>query len=181
MNNYTGVYSFFAETPIWALALILYAVTLGVIHAGRDYLEGLPYQVAYSAQFGDAALIGAVLIAATILQRGGFVVPVKLAEVSIQIVFLVASIFLGVVVSFLTHESRSGQAMDTYHDVIVGPLILYLAVMLLPVIYFGGTKAEMATVFCLVLFWLALVVFDVKYKRMDQRSWLKEHGVTLKN
>jgi len=32
---------------------------MGVIYVARDFFEGLPYQVAYSAQFGDAALVGA--------------------------------------------------------------------------------------------------------------------------
>ena len=180
-QEYVGSYYLLGVLPIWATALVLYFGTLGVIHVGRDYFEGLPYQVAYSAQFGDAALFGSVLIAATILQRSGISVPAWLQSAGIHWLIGGGSFLLGAFISVATAESRSGQLMDIYHDVVVGPLILYFAITLLPVIFLNGTKIEIAATIGLALFWACLVVFDIDYKRMDQRTWLKNNGVTLRD
>src|ERR1035438_10568849 len=68
-NRFVGSHYVLSRLPIWASALLFLGVTLGVIYVARDAFEGLPYQVAYSAQFGDSALAGAVLIGATVLRR----------------------------------------------------------------------------------------------------------------
>lgn len=174
-----GSYYVLTKLPIWATAMILYFATLGIIHIGRDYFEGLPYQVAYSAQFGDAALFGVVLLAAGILQQhtGSIIIPQWLESSTVHMATLAASLALGVLVSVLTLKTRSGQAMDVYHDVVIAPIIVYLAITLLPVIYFNGTRIEKVTTVCFILFWLALVVFDIKAERMNQREWLTKNGV----
>lgn len=66
-----GGYYILASLPIWASAGLLYAITLGAILVGRDVLEGLPYNVAYSAFIGEAGLMIGVLVAATVLKRDG--------------------------------------------------------------------------------------------------------------
>ena len=179
MDHYIGSLYVLANLPIWATALILYFATLGVIHVGRDYFEGLPYQVAYSAQFGDAALFGAVLIAAGILQRKGIYIPEWIQNQTLHVIIGSGSVCVGTLVSLVTLGKRSGQYMDVYHDVVVGPLILYLAITILPVIFLNGTTIEVLATMCLALFWACLVIFDVKKKRMDQRSWLTAHGMTF--
>jgi hypothetical protein len=94
-------------------------------------------------------------------------------------VILLASVVLSVTICVLTLGSRSGQVMDIYHDVVIAPLILYFAITLVPVIYYNGTKAEKTALLCFIVLWAALVAFDIKYERMDQRTWLSLHGVTL--
>jgi hypothetical protein len=176
-----GIYAFLVWCPVWAVALILYAITDCAVHIFRDWREGLGYQVAYSAKVGDAGLIGAVLIAATILTRGNLVLPSWLVNTGIQLAVLLPACFLlGFVVNVLTLKSRSGRMADVYHDVVIAPLMLFFAVTLLPVIYLGGTAIEQTSVVCLVLLWAVLVAYDIFADRMNQRKWLKSHGVILK-
>lgn len=176
-----GIYWFLANCPIWATAMILYFSTLGVIHVGRDYFEGIPYQVAYSAQFGDTLLFGAVLIAATILQqRDGADIPLWFQGLGTQILVLGGCFLLGFVVCIVTLKTRSGQKMDMFHDIAMGPVILFLAITLLPVIWNNGTVVEISATAGFILVWAGLTVFDIKHERMDQRKWLQSHGVTLK-
>jgi hypothetical protein len=180
MNNFVGIHAFLAWCPIWLTALVLYAITDCVIHILRDWREGFGYQVAYSAKIGDTGLVGCVLIAATILKRGDLVLPTWLMSPSIQPLILFACLVLGVVVCVKTLGSRSGQAGDIYHDVFIVPLILFFAITLLPVIYLGGTTFEQIAAVCLILLWATLVVFDFKACRMNQRAWLKGHGIRMR-
>lgn len=178
-QHFVGIHAFLVWCPLWATVLILYAITELVMHTGRDLFEGLGYQVAYSAKVGDAALFGVVFIVATILQRGNIVLPGWLMETHVHLLLVVGCCLLGYVVNRMTLESRLGQAMDTYHDLVIAPMILYFAITLLPVIWLGGTTTERAATICFVLIWVALVVYDIKSDRMNQRQWLQKHGVTL--
>jgi len=178
MERY-GSHYWLTVLPIWATAAILFTFTLAAILIGRDILEGLPYNVAYSAVVGDAGLVISVLIAAGILQRRGLWLSVWPQTGIGHALIMFGSVMLGIIICVLTLGSRSGQVMDIYHDVIIAPLILYLAITLVPVIYYNGTRVEKMAVIGFVVLWLALVGFDVKYKRMDQRTWLQNHGVTL--
>ena len=179
-TSYVGIHAFLTRTPLWVTVLILYLMTDGAMHIGREYFEGLAYQVAYSAKFGDAALLGVVFIATTILQRGNVVLPKLLTKVWMHRAIVLVGICLGSAVSWLTLPARSGQIMDIYHDVVIAPMILYFAVTLLPVIYLAGKRAEKVSTVCFILFWLALVVYDTGSNRMNQRNWLEKHlGVHL--
>lgn len=181
MENLVGSIYVLYVLPVWATAAILYATLALTILVGRNVFEGIPYQVSYSAMIGDIGLITCVLIAATILQRGGAYIPQLLQSGTCQIATLLLCVALGLIACMLTLGSRSGQVMDIYHDVVVAPLFLYLAITLAPAIYTNGTKVEITAVICFVLLWLALVGFDIKYGRLHQYLWLKSHGVTLKN
>jgi hypothetical protein len=176
-----AIYWILAESPLWATAIILYFSTLGVIHVGRDYFEGMPYQVSYSAAFGDVLLFGAVLISATILKREGVTIPSWFQFEDVHWLILAVCFAIGISVSINTSDIRSGQQMDTYHDVIIGPMILYFAITLIPIIALNGTRIEIFATIGFVLIWALLVVFDIKYERMDQRVWLKRLGVVFKN
>lgn len=171
MNKLVGSYYVLAKLPVWAIAGILFAVTQLPIIVGRDFLEGIPYQVAYSAVIGDVCLALCVLVAAAIIQDECTHIPMWL-QGKTHIMILVTSVLVGSTVCFFTLDSRSGQGMDIYHDVVIAPLFLYLAVTLLPVIYYSGTRSEKRWVVGFIAFWLVLVGFDVKYDRMNQRRWL---------
>lgn len=180
MVRLVGIHYLLAVAPIWATALVLWLATDGVIHLMRDKFEGLGYQVSYSAKFGDALLIIAVLIAATILQRGGVYLPEWLRPWGMQAAVLGICVAIGLVVSFVTLDERSGQAADVYHDIVIGPTILFFAITLAPVVWYNGTPAEKFWVLCFALLWAALVVFDIKSERMNQRQWLVKHGFAIK-
>ena len=174
-KNLPGVYCVLALLPIWETAAILFVMTQLAILVGRDIFEGLPYQVAYSAAVGDAGFVVSVLIAATILQRCQYVAVWWPRTGKAQTLVLYASVVIGTVASMLTISSRSGRTMDIYHDVVVVPLFLYLAITLLPVIFKNGKRVEIVATLCCILLWAILVVFDVMHDRMNQREWLGNH------
>ena len=180
MSKLAGSHYVLATLPIWAKTAI-FGLILTTIFVGRDITEGLPYNVAYSSLVGDVGLMIVVLITATILQRkrGGYI-PRWLQNKTVHGVIVFTGVCLGATVCMLTLGSRSGQVMDIYHDTVIVPLFIYLAITLVPIICCNGTKTEKRAAFCFVLLWLMLVGFDVKYDRMDQRSWLQNHGVTFK-
>lgn len=177
--EFGGLY-ILAHTPLWVIALVLMVLLHVIPFVGRDYLEGLPYQVSYSAHVGEGGLFIVVLIAATILQRQGTMIPVWLASIPLHIILAVAVIALGALASIATLKSRSGKLVDVYHDLVIAPLFLYLAVTLLPIIYANGTSVEFLTTVCLVVVWVVLVMFDITFHRMNQRAWLMDKGVVFK-
>jgi hypothetical protein len=179
-SKFAGGIYLLTVLPIWATAAILFAVTAVAMAVGRDLFEGVPYQVAYSAMIGDAGLIMCVLIAATILQRGSAITPGWMQNSTIHALILSGSVILGALVSVLTIRSRSGHAMDVYHDVVIGPIFLYLAIILLPIIFKNGSRFEAGATIGFILLWLALVAFDTKYQRMDQRRWLQTHHLSYR-
>jgi hypothetical protein len=178
--RYYGSHYILAKLPIWATTVI-FATVLMTVLVGRDILEGLPYDVAYSSLVGDVGLMIVVLIAATILKKEKIKIVWWLESNLMHLGIFSLSVAFGTTVSLLTLSSRSGQVMDIFHDVIIAPLFLYLAITLLPVIIKNRkeNKAEaIATILC-VLLWASLVVFDITHDRMNQREWLQHHGVTF--
>jgi hypothetical protein len=180
-TSYVGIHALLVSLPLWATVLILYTITDCVMHLGRDRLEGLGYQVAYSAKFGDVALFGAVFIAVTILQRGEVALSGWMMAEDFQLATFFGCMALGFAVSFFTLKSRSGQWMDFYHDAVIAPMVLFFAIMLLPVIYLGGTVIEKFWTVSFIVFWVILVGVDIKLDRMNQRGWIKRNlGIALK-
>ena len=177
----TGIYSILAKLPIWATTAI-FGIILTMMFVGRDFFEGLPYDVAYSSTTGSLALMVVVLIATSILQEGRATKNLQWLEVGgigLQgMLFVDIWVYCGIVCS-LTLNSRSGQLMDIYHDVVIAPLFVYLAITLLPVIFKNGTKKEKTVTVCLALVWFGLVTFDMTHDRMNQHQWLQAHGITL--
>lgn len=178
--NLVGIYALFAEIPLLVTIAILFVMTEVVIYIGRDLLEGLGYQVAYSAKFGDAALLGAVFIAVRIVQRGDMpVLPDWMMNMSHQFAIWVTCIAVGGFVYTYTIDAREGREMDAYHDFVVVPMFLFFTIMLLPVIYMAGTLAEQYSTIGLLLFYFATVAFDAMTGRMNQRKWMRDNPMSL--
>lgn len=121
---------------------------------------------------GDGALIVAVLMAAEILKRGG-TMPEWLQDSKYHIGAGFVGIIFGVV--WLKFD-RPQQWADRYHHAVIAPLLLYLVITLLPVIFTNGNKNEkFATVFFVVL-WVVLVFYDgawfsLRRSRLSQRQY----------
>jgi len=144
VQHLNGIYWLLANVPAWATTLVLSTGTLTALFVGRHRLERMPYQVSYSAQIGEGVFfVVIVLIAEGILARGG-TVPDWLYELDgdAHIALMVVCVVVGLLVSYATIELRSGQAMDIYHDVVIGPAIAYCAFTLLPLISTSGTDLE---------------------------------------
>ena len=164
-----GSYYVLYTLPIWATALILYVVTLGVLFVLRDRCEGLFYNTSYSAMIGDGALLVVVLMAAGILQRGGILLPEWIKrEQFFHVAAAAIGICLGVIWLTLDKPKQWG---DRYHHAVIAPLLCYLGITLVPVIYLNGTLAEWNSMIGLVLVWIVLVIYDARTHRLDQRRY----------
>ena len=172
-----GSHSVLFRLPIWASCLILYVVTMGIVYLLRDIFEGLGYQVAYSAQFGGALLVGAVFFAARILQRGE-ALSWWLISLHFHAFAAVISVIFGVTCWSLVRPTHWG---DIYYQLFIAPLLLYLALTLLPVIAINGKTVERVCVVCFALVQIALVAYDFKDGRFTQLPWIEKHGFPLKH
>ena len=182
MENLHGVYGVLVILPIWATALILYIVTQGVLFILRDRREGLYYNTSYSAILGDGALIVVVLMAAEILQRGGTSLPTWGQSGHFHLLAIIAAIFVGVFWFMVDVPEQWG---DRYHHLVIAPLLCYLGITLIPMVYLNGSNFEVVATACLILLWAGLVVYDAKTHRLDQRNYrnlgmhlsvIKEYG-----
>lgn len=156
--------------PTWATVLILFMVTIGVIFILRDRCEGLFYNTSYSAMIGDGTLLVVVLIAAEILKRG--ILPLKSPEWMSLTEFHIFAGIVGAVLGFAWLElDQPKQWGDRYHHLVIAPLLCYLLLTLLPVIFKNGTSVEITATICLIALWAVLFVYDAKTKRLDQRKY----------
>jgi hypothetical protein len=155
---------------------ILLVVTIGVVFLLRNIFEGLAYQVAYSAEFGAFLLVGAVLVAARILQRGE-ALSRWLISGHFHAFAAVISVIFGVTCWSIFRPTQWG---DNYYQLYIAPLLLYLAITLLPVIAINGTRAERLCVVCFALVQIALLTFDYTHGRLSQLPWIEKHWLPLK-
>ena len=174
-----GIYYILWQLQLHVTALVLVGIQLA-IPVGRYFLEGRFYNVSRSSFPGDTFLFTIVLIAAALLQGNReLFIPRWLDKANKQLYVLAASFAVCLAVSELTLTGREGQVMDIYHDLVVAPLLLFFAVTLLPLIYKNGSKKQIiAVVFCIMV-WVNLVTYDVITERLNQRQWLRNHGVVL--
>ena len=175
MKNYTYIYWLLNTLPIWATALILYMVTMGMIFFLRDRYEGLFYNTSYSAMLGDGALIVAVLMATEMLKRGASL-PYWAQAGGYQFVVGVIGLALGLVWYTLDAPEQWG---DCYHHIVIAPMLCYLGITLLPVVAVNGNIWEYCATIFLIATWLALVIFDASQDRLNQRRWIQGQEVTL--
>jgi len=169
--------------PDWFLAVAMIFLGYGVLFLCRDGFEGLHYNVSYASVLGDTGLIGIVLIAAGILKRHGAVPADWLRSANFHYVCIVVASAVG---GFLLAKVRKeqgwfGEYADQYHNAFIAPMLTYLLLTLVPVIWLYGSGGEIkATVFFLVLCF-SLVIVDAKTKRLDQQSWLQARGIHLRS
>jgi hypothetical protein len=178
-TDLVGIHYILSVLDLWVIILILWVTTDVVMYILRDKLEGLGYQVSYSAKIGDGGIVIAVFIAATILHRNGTYVPGLLQNSWLQIGIFMACVGLGLIVNMATLKSRSGRIADVYHDIIIAPAILFFAITLLPVIWYNARWYEAVAVILAAIVWAWLVRYDVKHGRLNQRQWLVRHGFSI--
>lgn len=167
-------YWLFSTLPIWATALLLYIITMGAIFILRDRYEGLFYNTSWSAMIGDGALIVVVLMAAEILQRDALFLMLspwwtKVQNGGLHLCAAGVSVMLGVIWWAI---DRPKWPADKYHHLVIAPLLVYLGITLLPVIFYFGTKVECIATICLIALWVGLVVYDMVTGRLNQDRYL---------
>ena len=182
MENYLGLYYVLASWPIWETIFVFYLLTQFVVDAGRELFEGFSYNISHAARYGDVGLFIIIIIGVTILQRG-LVFESFIATRNFQFtcagIGILAGIIMFLIEFYMVLHSVSRQLVDIYHNIIILPLFVYLLVSLIPVIYFHGNLTDQSVTAVCFLFWFVLVLYDIKNKRLDQRSWLKENGYSI--
>mgnify|MGYP003395363423 CR=1 FL=1 len=178
MSRYSGIFEFLANSNVFVVSLVLYFFSAPVIRIGRKVLEGRGYNVALSSDIGDIFIVLAIAVGIYILQRGAMI-PWWMGDGPQHTGLFAAIVAVSIVGCWLTLGSRSGQVMDIYHDVVVFPTLLFLFIMLAPIVYLSGTPAQKIVALACVVVWAGLAVFDFKTGRIDQRSWLAQHGIVL--
>jgi len=177
-DELVGVYGVLKEFPLWIIAATLMAMMV-ILVVGRGFLEGLPYNVAYSSIVGENGFIIVVLIAATVLKREPVCIMSWFSYIEAHISFLVLSLAICLSISIFTLDLRSGQWMDIYHDIVVAPLFMFLTIMLLPVIWKNSRGVEKKVTLCLMLLWISSFGYDITKGSLAQRPWLRSHGVHM--
>ena len=176
MITFTGSHKILRALRASDTAAITFFITLGAMFVGRHFFEGVPYQISYSAMIGDTAgFIYILLRAQEILRRPEIHIPDWLQRNDVHIVTLGVSFLLGVIVCLLSLQARQGQVMDAYHDIVIAPMFLYLAITLIPVILYNGTRREMFEVGFYACLWLLLAILDWETGMIAQRVWLAGH------
>jgi hypothetical protein len=158
--------------------MILDVLCIDILYFGRERFEGFPYNICWSSQYGDRALIGCVLIGTTVLQRS-LSVPVWSADGDNQCMLLVVSGSIAVIWNTIVLAKsgfRLGTTMDTYHNFFIVPLFVFLLGTMLPVTFQFGSATEKIMTASFVLFWIAMVWCDLKTKRLNQPKWLIDNG-----
>jgi hypothetical protein len=184
-TNLTGIYWLLAVTPVWITVVTLLVFCIGILYPGRKYFEGVAYNVAYSSNFGDMALIGNFMIAVWGLQNGGRV-PMFANRILYQLVCLAISALLGIVWQFvymegLEKKGRVAMIMDSYHNLVVAPMLIYLILFVnIPVMFASGNLFQWLLATTLVAIWAKLVFVDSNAERLDQQIWLRKNkGINL--
>ena len=158
---------------------VLAILCTGVLFIGREYFEGLPYNVSLASQHGDLALIACVVMAAVILKQPDLQLAPWLTRWQAHLVCALAAIAAGVAFQAINMiMGQKSEWIDTYHNFMVLPLLMYLLATTLPVLWINGSRTDKAISVCLLLFWFGLLVYDINHHRLNQRAWLKSQGVT---
>jgi hypothetical protein len=163
-----------AALPVWGISLVLWFVTVEVIRLGRWRFEGLGYNLALSSTIGDLLLTASIAMNAEILHRTGEL-PTWLASRSLQEFCLAVAVVASIVGIAKMHGQ---QKMDTYHDVVVMPLYIYLIGITALIPFVSGYGYEKLAEVMLIGGWLVLVLADQKRGVLAQKKWLVEHGLT---
>ena len=180
MEKYVGIYYILYALTSYGIFAILWFEIEGVIHTLRDTQERLGYWVSYSAKFGIPIVIASVLVAQSIIQRGGAHVLWPFNSWLAQTVILLACFAVGLCFSYKTYGKRSGEAADIYHDVFAGPVNMFLAFTLLPFVACNGRWYDDLFLACAVALWVVLLRVDIKGRRLNQRRWLVNHGFRIR-
>ncbi len=104
------------------------------------------------------------MIGVTVLRHESFI-----ANLHSEIVLAVLCLFIGIASNYFLNAK---EVMDIYHNIVVLPLLAYLLITILPVIFEHGTATEKTTVVILVAIWALLLWYDMATGRLDQQRWL---------
>lgn len=155
--------------PSFVLILTI-LLSNGVVGALRVITEGTYYDRSLASRPGDA-LLGVYLAAASwIIRRDEKAVPDQHLQVNAEAsrtwhcATASGALLAGVILRFLAMKSHGGRETpaNTYHNLIVVPLLTYFVASVLPVV--ANTRQRKAQIIAVIglLGWLCLLIWDIK-------------------
>lgn len=179
-TNLIGIYFILFHTEVWVTAAFLFSSFNLVFFGGQHFYRGFGYNVSRSAQFGDNALIIAVLIACSALVRTG-TAPAIFNNFWSQIAIGMVSFAIGGAMELYAFAKtrRRGTFLDTIHNLLVVPGFLFILVTMMPVIYLGGSFWQKVIAFLCLVIWFFLFLWDIAAERLDQHAWLRINGFII--
>lgn len=174
-----GIYSLLSKRPIWETSAILLSI-LAVIPIGKSVLDGFLYNISFTSIVGDPiGLVTALKIVIVVLQRGPVYVPQHMEKFlknsRMHWLFAFLSFSFGVALHLLMAAFHGVTLMDTYHDLVVLPMFIYLGITLIPVMCFNGKRKEKFFFWGFITLWLSLYLVDVNNNLMFQHMWFYRH------
>jgi amino acid permease len=158
----------------------LFLAALGlIILVGRFIEDGFAYCTSICALVGDAAIVIAIWISCKILHETR-AVPGIFNTVQSQWLIAIGCFFIGVVMQIIVvnQKKKFGKIVDCIHNVIVVPIILFLAVTLALVVP-HGSPIQTNLISALVAIWVILLWYDARTGRLDQPEWFWARGTNL--
>jgi hypothetical protein len=141
----------------------------------KDWLIIFP-----ASQIGDTSLIVGALIATTVLQRVQTVPEMVYNPIYQSSAIALAIAWPATWICLVLFYGRRETVLDSYHHIVVFPLLAYTFLTLWPVVYYCGSKFEWRFYFFLHLSWFSLVIYDGATGRLQQTKyvcwWIKERS-----
>ncbi len=151
---------------------MLYVFCIVVLPVGRLFFEGHAYNVSLASKYGGMALIFCILIG-TVVLRGQSSIPGWFGSGSFQIALAMICVIAGVVSN---NYLNAKEVMDIYHNMFVLPLLAYLILSTVPVVFKYGTARDKKAAVAFIVIWAAFGLYDIATGRLDQPKWLADHG-----
>lgn len=184
MEKLMGIYGLLYTTPTWITAMLLYFFCINILFIMRDWFEKMPYNISVASQQGDLALIGYILIGVEILKRQTYFPAWITNETFYSPVFSSPAIAIiiiatGCVYHFavISKPDKHQTIADTYHNIVIVPLLAILIILISLVTGQYGTDFEKAVSICCLLVWLITMHFDAEQDRFQQTKWLIVKGI----
>lgn len=173
-----GIHWLLANVPVSITGFVLFVLCVGVLHIGRQVHEGLSYNISFASEIGDPAIIFAILVVPEILRRPEGVLEWMEKDSAFFMLPLIASIAFS---AFYDLETRnpSRTVMDAFHNRIIAPVLFYLLITSVPVVWVHGSKVEMSIFFGLFFVWVVCMAYDYADGRLRQVKWMADHGIDL--
>ncbi len=175
-----GSFWLLREVSSRALLICLYVICIAILPVGREFFEGLPYNISWASQFGDLFLVGVIIIGGEILKNTELNARLPANTVRSQWIWFFICLTFGAMMQLVLVNTRPrAMVIDTYHNVVVISLLFNLLIAAGVVIYkYGNFNQKRQAIFFLAI-WLVLLVLDAINGRLDQQLWLKQHGINL--
>ena len=174
MHIHVLSYAVLGMMPIGFAAFVLWFLVVGVLHIGREHYEGLAYNVSRASEYGDSALVGCILIGLEVLKRNG--APDLMNSNMYGWIWCAIAVATAVVWELSVLKQNGWRfvetVMDTYHNLFVVPVLVYLLGTMVPITFRRGTMGEMILTCLMAALLPVLVISDARQGRLQQCKWL---------